>query len=287
MEKNSLFLCIMVIVILGLFSSCNKESSTSINIESYIAPTISLTNPVTKDSVYYGDSYTINGVASTTGKLSMIQFFRSFPYNNSNPEVEVAKSKITKFTDYTSANFSAVIVNIKDTTNFSVKVTDQIGQQTTKAVTITIRNSNILPYKDLVIGGWNSNYGSAFDIDTGTGYYSSQLAEFGSIIDIFFDHSELASYDLDAIDFYPQWYNGGRFPDTGTTFASTTITSAQFDEMKNDDLFKDLETNLKVIPVEVNDVILFTLGSGKKGLLRISGITDPLEDMTFDEIIQK
>ena len=279
-----MFPCIVAMAVLSLFANCKKEISTTKESLSYAAPTIKLTKVSAKDSAYLGDSCTISGVVITPGKLSKIQFFRSFLYNGSEAEVEVAKAKITKFPIDATTNFSVAIANLKDATKFRVQVTDQIGQVTSSVVSITIRKSNILAYYSLQIGGWDSWYGSCLDVDTGTPMSGSATEdpELRPFIDVFFDEGLLANIDLDA-----KWYGYNRLPDTGIRYATTTFTSADFDKMKSDELFKDLEATLEIVPVSLHSVVFFKAKSGKKGLLRVAELTGPTLDLLLDEKIQK
>lgn len=152
---------------------------------------------------------------------------------------------------------------------------------------MTAQQNNIISYLDVQLGGWDSNFGSALDADTGSIYGSSQLGDVGSIIDIFFDHAELASRDLDAIDFYPESYNGARFPETGTKFATTNISSSGFNGITNDELFSPTLGMVSSINIKEGDVIFFQTKSGRKGLLRVKSLTDPTGDLTVDLKVQK
>ena len=258
-------------------NSCKKNND--------VPPTLTLTNLSAKDSVYFGESYTITGQASTAGKLNTIQFYRSFPYNGGESEVEMAGTKISTFSSETAANFSVIVPSIKDAVKISVKVTDQNGQETITVYSIAVRKSNILSYFNLQLGGWDSNYGSCLDVDTGTPMSGSAVSDpvLSPKIDVFFDMSKLANVDLDSI----YYDNVSRLHDTGIRYANTTFTSADFDAMKGDDLFKDLQANLPIVSVELNSVVLFKAKSGKKGLLRVSELTSPTGDLMLDEKIQK
>jgi hypothetical protein len=275
MKKNSLVICSIVIAVVSLFSSCKKENVTL---------AISLTNKSAKDSVYSGESVTIAGVASTTGKFRMIQFFSS-PYNGGGPAVEVTAAEITSCANKSTFNFSAVIPNIKASTKIMVKATDQNGQITTTDFSIKLLESNILTYSNLQLGGWDSDYGSCLDVDAGIPYGSSALSDNTKrpLLDVFFDMSKLANVDLDSI-----YYNNvSRLHDTGIRYATTTFTSSDFNAMKSDDSFKGLMATLPNVPIKMNDVVFFITKSGKKGLLRVSNLTSPTGDLMLDEKIQK
>jgi len=276
MKKNSLFLCAIVIVVVSVLNGCKKDN---------VSPTLSFTNQSAKDSIYSGQSFTITGVASTTGKLSMIQFFRVFPYIGRISEVEVDETRITSFTNEGSADFSVVIPNVMASIDIRVAVTDQDGQETSSIFSIIIRNKNIVDYTNINIGGWDSNFGSCLDVETGTMMSGSAPtdANLRPKIDLFFDNAKLGNVDLDSA-----YYNNiNRLPDTGIRFATTTFTSADYNAMYNDDLFKNLVGTSKVIAIKLNDIVFFQAKSGKKGLLRVAGLTGPTKDLKLDEKIQK
>jgi len=276
MKKNSLFLCAIIIATIGLLNSCEKSN---------VALTISLANQSAKDSVYVGESVTIAGVANTTGKLGMIQFFSSYPFNGGEAEVEVAGTKITSFTSEASTDFSTVITNVTADTKISIVVTDQNGQAATSMFAITLRKSNIIAYTNLNLGGWDSNYGSCLDVDTGTPMSGSAVSDptLRPKIDVFFEDAKLGNRDLDSM----YYDNISRMSDTGIRYAKTAFTSADYDAMKGDDLFKDLVGTLKIIDIKLNDIVFFKAKSGKKGVLRVSGLTGPTGDLKLDEKIQK
>jgi len=276
MKKNSLFLCAIMIAVISVLNGCKKEN---------VSPTLSFTNQSAKDSIYSGESVTINGVANTTGKLSMIRFFRVFPYIGRISEVEVTETKITSFTNEVSAEFSAVIPNIVADIDIRVAVTDQNGEETSSIFSITIRKKNILAYTNINIGGWDSSFGSCLDVETGTGMSGSAPTNeiLRPKIDLFFDNAKLGNVDLDSA----QYNNINRLPDTGIRFATTTFTSADYNAMNNDDLFKNLTGTLKIVAIKLNDVVFFQAKSGKKGLLRVAGLTGPTKDLKLDEKIQK
>ncbi len=266
------------------YCSCKKNN----NIE--LPVSLNLDNKTTKDSVFMGNNCIINGVASAAGELKMIQIFQSFTWLGGVSEVEVAGAGIFKFPSDTTKTyrFALSVPNLMSTKNVRIQVTDKNGNSASSSVyTITVRQSNIISYLNVPMGGWNSNYGSALDADTGTPYGSSQLGTVGSIVDIFFDNSELASHDLDAVDFYPEDYSGARFPETGTTFATTTISSSDFDGITNDELFSSMQGTVSVIQIKQGDVIFFQTNIGRKGLLRVKSLTDPLGDLIVDLKVQK
>lgn len=279
MKSIKLLIFAAGILLIGLLNACESDN------KDYPA-TIGFTNTTAVDSIYAGDAYTLTGTVKAEGAIQSVQFYRSYPFNNTQDSVEMAATKIVNIKGNT-CNFSIDVPNVTYKTDIWVEVTETNGHVVPSKFTINMRTSNIIGYKNITMGGWDSNFGSALDADTGTPYGSSRLGTVGSIVDVFFDHAELASRDLDAVDFYPGDYNGARFPETGTTFAATTFTSSDFDGFKGDDSFKTMTGTLKDITIKVGDVIFFQTKSGKKGLLRVSAMTAPTGDLVLDEKIQK
>lgn len=129
-------------------------------------------------------------------------------------------------------------------------------------------------YDDIWLGGWDGLYGSGMDIDNGTVYGYGSLNGASRYVDVFFDRSAFFSYDAD----------GSELPDVGTRFAPTSFTPAQFDAMKDDRDFRNMEpvATADSVQFKVDDVILFKTKWGKKGLIRIRSMTSPTGDLNLD-----
>jgi hypothetical protein len=274
MRKNNLLLCTIIIAALSLFSSCKKDNNVTL--------TIKLTPA--QASFVTGAPVTISGTATTTGALREIKFYTVSATGAT--EVEIPGSAITTVANQTTADFSAVLTNLT-ATKITVKAIDQNGQTvaTVFTLTITAAPSNINTYSSLQLGGWDSNYGSCLDVDAGTPYGSSAMADptLNSKIDVFFDEAKLGNVDLDSV----YYSNVSRLHDTGIRYATTTLSSIDFDKVTYDTSFKDLTATLKVVPIKVNDVVFFIAKSGKKGLLRVNSLSSPTGDIMLDEKIQK
>ncbi|GLU53396.1 hypothetical protein [Dyadobacter frigoris] len=132
---------------------------------------------------------------------------------------------------------------------------------------------------DLILGGWDSDYGSCYDVDKAYVYGSGQMADpdILPMIDLFFDHGQLWNIDGAGLN---------RLPDTGIRFAKTEITADQFDILTDDKSFANLEPTLEVIPILPGDVVFFKSKNGKKGLLKIKSMNSPTGEAYVDEIIQ-
>lgn len=167
MKKNSLVLCTIIIFALSLFSSCKKNDDVKL--------TLSLTNPITQDTIYSGDSVFISGAVTSTGKLRSVQFY-NVP-STGGTGVEVPGSAIIGCYGKSSYTFSGALTNITASTKITVKVSDQNGQNTTTTISLTVLQSNISRYSNLQMGGWDSNNTSILDVDAGVALASSALTD--------------------------------------------------------------------------------------------------------------
>ncbi|MDP4184478.1 MAG: hypothetical protein Q8862_04840 [Bacteroidota bacterium] len=279
MKNIRLFVFAAAIGLLGLVTGCESDNSGV-----KVPVTISFDNTNALDSAYTNEGCIITGTVSTEGKIQSIQFYSNFFFQDQESEVEIAGTKITNIQE-NPCKFSLDVRAISKNTNITVKVTDVNGNVTTSSpFKIKELIMNVNKYRNATLGGWNSNYWSCMDVHTGKAVASNS----GTLIDLSFDYGQLASVDLDATVFYPEYYDGGRFPDSGIKFARTSITPAQFDEMRRDLLFKDMTATANTIsPIAVGDVIFFQTKEGKKGLLKVVSLTAPDGDLVLDEIMQK
>lgn len=268
-------LCAFVATLLNACDSDDEDFSAVVNFD----------NPSAKDSVYTNENYTLTGTVNADGQIGTIRFLRNYFFKDQELEVEMAGTKMTAIPE-NPFNFSVLVPAINKDTKVRVVVTGTNGQEVSSGIyTINERKMNIDFYPGLELGGWNSMYGSCLDVDAGTPYGSSALGNdnLRPLVDVFFDRAKLACLDLDSM----YYDNAGRFTDTGLRFAPTTFSGADFDAMKGDDMFVNLEATRKEIDIQVGSVVFFKAKSGKKGLLKVVSMTAPEEDLVLEEKIQK
>jgi len=276
--KNICFLILAAgIVFIAFFAACKSDNNESVT-------AVSFNNLLAKDSVYTNENYILKGTVTTDSQIKTIQFYRNYFFNDQELEVEMAGTKITSV-DGNPYIFSVVVPNVIKNTKVKVLVTDTNGQETSSVYVIKERKVNIVAYSGLILGGWDSEYGSCLDVDAGTPYGSGVLRDDAKrpLVDVFFDEAKLGCTDLDSV----YYENVSRLPDTGIRYANTTLTSADFDALRGDDAFKNIVATQKSIAIKLNDVVFFKAKSGKKGLLRVSALTSPTGDLVLDEKIQK
>lgn len=131
----------------------------------------------------------------------------------------------------------------------------------------------------IVLGGWESNYGSWLDVDKAAVFGYSMMYDAGvaPLLDVFFDDSML--WNTAGLDQNP-------LPDTGVRFGKTDFTGEQFDKISESKEFENLNADQKTIMIKAGDVVVFQNKAGKKGLLKIVSMTSPGGDLVVDEKIQ-
>jgi hypothetical protein len=166
----------------------------------------------------------------------------------------------------------------------SVFVPEETAIDTICTAWSNVESLSIANYSNIKLGGWDSEYASCLDAETGdpVGSLGAASEEKLKTIDMYFEDSKLGCTDMDSLKFD----NGARFTDTGVRYAKTSFTSEQFENVKNDNLFKDLTATLKEMPIKNGDIVFFITRQGKKGLLKVVNITSPRGDLTLDEKIQ-
>lgn len=277
--KNIKFSIIIPIAIIAmaLINGCNSKSEV-------YPVTISFENPAGVDSVYENDTYVLSGQVTSEGPIQKVQFFRSFTFNGGEDEVEMAATEITDVADG-NCSFSVNIPGVTSLTKVNVVVTQSGGHQDAASFTIKAMAMNIISYPNRNLGGWNSNYGSCLDAETGNVYGGSKTKnpDIAPLLDVYYEDSKLGSTDLDSM-----YYNNvNRLRDTGTRYNKTTFTPTDFDNIKSDVFFKNYTAPLREVTIEPGDVVYFITKGGKKGLLKIISLTDPKGDLLLDEKIQK
>lgn len=280
--KNRRFLFFTTgLSLLVFFYSCKKSSD--VNSSPVI---IYFNNTSAVDSVFDGDTYTLKGAVLAKGSIQSIRFFRSFPFNAKQDEVEMAATAI-KDTTADTCNFSVDVPNITYQTIIKVVVTQQ-GHQTSAVYTINSgRITNITTQANKWCGGWNSPlYGNFYSIINNTAYGYSTETKHPELIPLcafYFGDYKVGATDID----YPAHKSTVGFSDMGTRFAMTSFTTAQFDAMRSDDSFKSLsDPTLLSIGFDVSNVILFKTKAGKLGLLKII-VSNSEEDYNFDVKVQQ
>lgn len=262
---NSLMLGVLVLFA-GFFGSCSKDTSGN-------GPSISFTNDVDSTTVTSGSSWTITGVITSDAGLDQVKYFKTV----GGSETQMG-SAITSFSDKNNFNFTVNVPSITALTTVRIEATDKNNITNSLIYTIKVGAAagQINSYT-VNMGGSSSSYGSYLDAETGTVYTSSQLnATVDATIDIIFDASKLWNYD-----------SGTFASGTGTKFATTTITSAQFGLITDDSSFASMSATLSSVTVAAGNVVFFTTTGGKKGLALINSLSSSTGNLSISLVVQK
>jgi len=276
MKKVGFIIISVTILALSVFTSCKSDN------EDYPV-TISFKSASAIDSVYDHDTYVLTGKVVAGGPIQKVQFFRSFPFISGQDETVMAG--VTKYNPGDTCSFEIPIKDITYQTVIKVVVTQQNGHQDVSSFTINNIPVNINAYSGIYLGGWNSNYGSCLDAETGTMKSGSAATDpvIAPLLDAFFEDGKLGSTDLDSM----YYDNVNRLKDTGMRYNKTTLTAADFDKIRSDVYFKEYTAPLREVVIKEGDVVFYITKGGKRGLIKIITMTDPEGDLLIDEKIQK
>jgi len=184
------------------------------------------------------------------------------------------------------------------TEKYTFTVTDKTNQTTTKSVTITTITpaGDINTYSAKLMGAQGAAAGSFFATTTGTVYTQANAASNSSIIDILYYYGATNEATLAA----PSDALAGTIFNNSSTglqtwakrnetkFATTTISSSDFENIKDDALFTQSPSVTYSNKLAVGNVVAFKTETGKKGLVRVDKITTGASgDITITVKVQK
>ncbi len=275
MNKIRFFILLIAVVAMNLVTSCKSDNDA-------FPVSFSFDKVSAIDSVYENDTYVLKGKIVAGGNIEQVQFFRSFTFNDKPDQVEMAGT--AKYNLKDTCGFSISVPQVTSKTIIKVVVTQKGGHQDEKTFTIKTIPVNINTFSGVNLGGWNSDWGSCLDAETGTMYSGSKTtnATIAPLLDAFFDDGKLGSTDLDSI-----YYDVNRLKDTGMRYNKTTLTAADFDKIRSDVYFKDYTAPFREVAIKAGDVVFFVTKGGKRGLIKIISMSDPQGDLLIDEKIQK
>jgi len=278
--KKLTLIAIALVAMAATFTSCKKDTTNDAAIS--LAGDTGYT--ATDATVAPGATFTVKWTATcTTTNMAFVSITKDGAAQIGWTDKEIASSSESTYVDQATltaplnvgAYVYAIVIEDKDK-----------AELVSKSITITVSGPvvNLDTYTNLKMGGSDSNFGSYLDAETGSVYTltmlndPSQGAARKATVDMLFDISNLANKDL-AGTLFP----GG----TGTKFATSTLTAANFDALINDNSFSSLTATLDNIEITVGDVVFFVTGGGKKGYIKVIAMTSATGDLTIDEKIQK
>jgi len=273
-KNSALFALIILIASVLSITSCKKDStadkSPSINF-------IGGNNFTSTDkSVAVGTiiNIGINASSNTNTGTKLKEVIFTLTYNNTPQILGDTLINTTSFT-----NSGELPVNWTGTARISIKVIDKDGESSEVALNITgtTTGAPLTSYAALQMGGASSTFGSYLDAETGSVYTLTQINA---------DATKKAAVDI--------VFNNGLFQNsatvisnTGTKFATTTLSATDFASTTNDATFGTYSASatLNQINVSAGSVVYFVTKSGKGGLLYVLNIANG--DIVVSEKIQQ
>jgi hypothetical protein len=126
MKNFKLLFFAMLVVSLGIFSSCEKEEDPD-------GPIISFTNDVDETTISSGGSWTITGNITSVAGLDEVKYYQVIGAN----ETQLG-STVTSFSDKNDFDFSVTVNNISATMYFKVTATDKNDVTNSKSFLIKV-----------------------------------------------------------------------------------------------------------------------------------------------------
>jgi len=269
------FIAAIAVISMMFISSCNKDTTSD------LSPTINLkggTIYTSADAII--DSGTMINVGitafsntSSSSKLAKLSLVITID-NTPRPSIDETLSASSADKDY------AINVDWIGAARISITVTDKDGKTNVVAINITGKKpssgTTLTSYPNKNMGGSTSSFGSYLDAETGNVYSVTQVnasTTTKNSIDVIFDLGTLKT-------------TAAVITSTGTTFASTTLTSANFDAITTDATFGSYNPTLTQVVITAGQVVFFRTIGGKKGLIKVISMTSGTGDLNIDLKIQ-
>ncbi len=278
MKKVHVIFGLLIVAILTMFMECGDEGKTG--------PTISLFGGRYIDgneSVPPGTTLRFSWTAEKgDANLDFITITRDDGALSGWDEKDIANSQNEIYID--SASFTAPLNDGAYT--YKITVTDKDALTASRSIIITVDASMggnpINTYEAILMGGLNNTeYGSFLDAEEGNVYLVGPATTNQAIIDIVYYYGSQNNATLCSPS--DPSVNGGTgnfdvcvnwTTKNATTFGTTTITGAEFDDIDNDSELVDITglSNSKMINLIVGNVIAFETVEGNIGLVKITAL---------------
>ena len=279
--KKLLLFGLGVIASLSTLTSCKKDEVA------IASPTVTFLNGVKDYTAKVSDTaYTFVADVEAAGEISSIKIFEVATDGSESQKESVAKfDSDTKHSVKYTVNLAGVVTSKK----FKITVTDKKDVTTSAVFTITAFTKPagaIEEYKATLLGSQYAKEGSFFSTTNGSVYTVATSAASSSLIDLIYYYSggngaTIGGADdtniLDAYKGISNWTTKN-----ATRFASTTISTTDFDSIKDDSKIESLSTfmDTKKIGLAEGNVIAFKTAAGKKGMVKITKLTKGLNTVT-------
>jgi hypothetical protein len=280
MKRFSLVLISLSLVVLGFFTSCTDDSTST-------PPVVSFTNDVEETTVTSGSNWTVTGNISSEAGLKEVRYFTVV----GNSETQKG-STVTDFDDKNSFDFTVSLTDLTATMSLKVTALDKDDQEVSKSYTITVTaptpdGSPVSSYTAKLLGAQDNAAGSFFASVTGDVYKTSELTTSNRPkVDITYgihqSTSKVISTSARQSLGFPAFSNS-----TETKYVSTTV---DFGGVSDDTNIKniDFSSGATSIAVELNKVYAFKNASGKIGIFKVVALTTGTSgSLTIDVKVQQ
>jgi hypothetical protein len=270
-KVNVLFLGVLVFFA-GFLGSCTKDDTNDGAI-SLAGDTGYTAGDAT---VTAGGTFTVKWTATSTTDMKYVSITKDGDIIAAWNNIEIASSSSNTYINTATLTVPTTV----GTYTFAIVIYDKSKVELARksiVITVSAAAGQISTYASINLGGSSSNYGSYLDAETGSAYTLDQInasATVKSSIDIIFDAGKLYNTSTAITS------------STGTKFATSTITTAQFDASTDDALFSALTASLDNITVSAGTVVFFKTAGGKKGLIKVISLTSASGTLTIAEKIQ-
>ena len=271
--KKLLLFGLGVVASLGSLTSCKKD-------EAVAAPTITFLNGVNSYTAKEVDTaYTFVADVEAAGEISSIKIF-----DVTVEGIETQVSSITKFDSDTKheIKYTVKLSEVDNFKKFKISVTDKKDMSYSASFLInayTKPAGDINSFTATLLGSQYASTGSFFSTKDGQVYTVATSAASSSLIDLIYYYSGGngatigGADDTNILGVYTGIANWTT--KNATRFATTTMTTTEFDALTNDAKISTLSTfaDTKEIGLTVGSVIAFKTAGGKKGVLKVTNLT--------------
>jgi hypothetical protein len=287
MKKIKLLFGIALIAMFGVFTSCEEDTTATIDITPTSMP----------DTIEAGVETTLKFSIFSDENLEKIELRKG---------VETLVEKTEEFSEKTADNFSysGVLADSTEagtTISFALIVTDKQANQESYNFDIPVKSLasdeepteiTVTSYTGLKIYGAlaDGTNDDLFSVETGSIYnYNELSSEQKSLIDFVYAYSDLKAFSNQLVspaDLPSSYHDGGTLPNTTNMVVVNDVT---FADVTGDDIVNNISniTNVNAT-VAVDDVVAFITEAGHKGYIKIKSIEDPDGDGygTHDDYIE-
>jgi hypothetical protein len=270
MKKLNVFVLATLVAAGSVFTGCTEEETNP-------APQITFANNVTEVTLAAGEtSYQINADITTEVGLKDVKLFKV----TAGGEDQIGTA-ITSFDDRNNYALRASVSNITTETVVKVQATDRDNQSSSRNFTIKVTGGpvgELQTWSGKILGAQKSTTGSSFASSDGSVYNLAGAASNSAKIDFVYFYGATnkatlaAPADADAAAVYAIIGRPAEWPTRNATKIAKG-SAADYDNATVASLTALSIAGTKANDLKVNDVVVFETVAGKKGVLKVTGIS--------------